>query len=530
MLIASPGLFVKIPFVYKDGYEYLDPSSEINIYLNRGFNSTGARILGPYIYSVEKATAASPTLIQYFSETDYVERISEGSYELNIKVPLNLFDGVYTIGINTKVNGVTDLKEINLENKTGYSIYAEPTYGLVDKTVALNPKSKYRQMGQFDTNNLMLIGHTDAMEPYGIQKIVSMQNAIDLLRGDMNSPLLRGVFDAYSCGARDIYVMSAGYMSEYVSKVSERNIKIFKDSLNETYSFYESYYDRLSQCYKLLEEYEFLDVIVPLEISIVNTGGVNFVKQLANFCYKIQQNTGEITIGIAGSKNDGVSSSDVTELLATNFDIQSVVDTNGYITKDTGKHVLLVYGEAIFAHKQMQLSYSNSVAAAVAGMLCSNQVNKGLSKQKIPSALSIHGANLNVDQVRALNAKNINTIVRGGRSRKTVGPYDTYLTSDYTQSVSDNFKDSSNIRLAAMVIAEVQAMAKNSIGKFSYAKTTAKVETLLSFLKENDIIRDYKLEAFADKEEKSKIYFSIVLISSRTLREISFNVSTGRGA
>jgi hypothetical protein len=80
-----------------------------------------------------------------------------------------------------------------------------------------------------------------------------------------------------------------------------------------------------------------------------------------------------------------------------------------------------------------------------------------------------------------------------------------------------------------MVIAEVQSISQNAIGKFAYAKLNAKVDALLAFLKSNDVIRDYQLESYADKEIKGKLYFNITLKSSRTLREISFNIATGRG-
>ena len=528
MLVTAPGQTIEIPFVYRDGYDYVDPTTNITIFLKRGYNSAGASILGPYTYNITQALAASPNTIQTYENGTYVERNSEGSYTLYMKIPSNIFDGEYTVAINAMAGGALDAKEIALQTKGTVDVSFD-NYSLTEKTVALNNRSKYRQIGQFDTNTILLIGHTDAIEPYGIQKIHSIQDGINLLRADFNSPLLRGMFDAYSCGARDIYIMSAGYMSEYVETVSERNAAKFKDAVNNTTTFYELYYNRLSECYNMLKEYDFFDIVVPLETSIINTGTVNFVKQLANYCNAVQASCGEITIGIIGSRTDGINVTDTAGLLVKDFEIESTVDFNGYITKDTGKHVVLVYGEMIFNHKQIQRSYAASAAAAVAGMISSTQVNIGLSKKRIPAALSIFGVDLSTDEVKKLNAKGINALTRGGRSRKFGGPYDIYLGSDYTQSISESFKDTSNVRLAAMVIGEVQAISKNAIGKFAYSKLSAKVEALLSFLKTNDIIRDYQLESYADKTVKGKLYFNITLKSSRTLRQISFNIATGKG-
>jgi len=530
MLIVSPEQTIEIPFVYKSGFNYVDPESNITIFLKRGLNSIGATILGPYVYKVNLAISASPSYIQGFDlNTTTVERISVGYYNLKMKIPSKLFDGEYNVEISTVVNSVVDIKQTNITVKQEVSS-SNSDYSFFEKKLLVNSKSNYKLMNQFDTNNILLIGHTDAIEPYGIQKINSIQEGVNILRADLNSPLLRGMFDAYSCGARDIYLMSAGYMNEYVDNVFERNTPIHRDSVNDTFTFYQLYYNNLAFCYNLIEQYDFIDFIVPLEASMINTGTVNFAKQLANCCQKIQQNTGEITIGILGSKNKGMNTSDVTQLLTKNFEIESSINLDGYITKDCGKHLILVYGEAVFAHKQLQTSYSSSLAAAMAGMLASSQVNFGISNQKISAALSGYGVDLTTAQIKSLNEKGINCSTRGSRSRRFAGPYDLYLSGDFTQSISQNFKDSSNVRLAAMVISEIQSISKNAIGKFGHSKIANKVEALLKFLKNNDIIKNYSLDSYADKIEKGKLYFEVTLLSSRTLKEISFNVASGRGA
>jgi len=536
MLVAKASQEVTIPFVYKSGYDFVDPSANISVFLRRGFSSGGAVIVGPQIFYIDLALASTPEYKQVFQNGSSITRVSEGSYILVEILPANIFPGQYTIAITTTLNGVFDIKEIPLTIQKGATRPEDwsstpnyDNYSMVDKSVSLSERSKYRQIGQFETNNILLIGHTDAIEPYGIQKIRSIQEAVDILRADYNSPLLKGVFDAYSCGARDIYIMSCGYMSEYVENVLERNVKIFQDITNETFSFYEAYYHRLAECYTLIEQYEFIDIIVPLETSMINTGTVNFVNQLSFACNSIQENTGEITIGIIGSRNQGMSSEDISTLLSKDFQIPNSIDFNGYITKDYGKHILLVYGEVVFNHKQMERSYTSSVAAAVAGMLSSTQVNMGLSKKRIPSALSIYGNDPNSSEVRSLSEKGINCITRGGRSRRFGGQYDIYLSGDLTKSISENFKDSSNVRLAAMLIGEVQAIGNNAIGKFNYQKASGTVDSLLKYLKQLDIVRDYQLEIYGDKQEKGKMYYNITVQSSRTLREISFNVATGKG-
>jgi hypothetical protein len=527
MLIVKPGTEIEIPLIYKDGYTYVDPDENIIVFLKRGFSIPGAVILGPAKYSVEELSG-EVTIQRLVNSSMTMKKESTGSYTLKIIVPENLFDGVYTVEVNAYVNNLLVSKEINLQSKKGYTSYDE-SFDTGVKRIDVGSRSSYNSIGNSATMVTLLIGHTDAIEPYGIVKLNSMQEAVNTLRADINSPLLRGVFDAYSCGAKDIYIMSCGYMNEYVDDVNERNVKIFEDdsSTPNTYSFYDLYYNRLTECYKLLRDYEFLNIIVPLETSIINTGTNNFVKQLSTHCEKMQIETGEVIMGVIGSRNNGMTIDDVDELYEKDFNIESNVDENGFITSDPGKYVVLVYGEAVFSHKQFQRSYVSSMAAPMAGMLASTRLDRGLSKSRIPGAVSVHGVDLNNAQAKKLQEKGINTIVRGQRSRRAA-LYDVLLTSDFTQSISESYKDSVNVRLVSVIISEIQSLGNVAIGKFGYDKIIRYVEEYMSSLQQSRLIINYKVDSYADKFEKGVLYFNINMTSARTLRSISFNVATGK--
>lgn len=529
MLVLFPGESAEVPFFYKLGFEYVDPDSEIVVYLKRGLGEVGSIVSGPYVFQTQQAVQEEDGYVVQYPDGTSIERVSEGYYYLRLKVSETIFKGQYTIQITTVLEGSPSIREVEIDVKTLIST-SDSDYSMYAKKIVINQKSKYQQTANYETNNVLLIGHTDAIEPYGIQKITSIQEGINLLRADSNSPLLRGMFDAYSCGARDIYLMSAGYMSEYVENVLERNVKKYKDEFNETYSFYEIYFHTLSKCYSIIEEYDYFDYIVPLEVSMIDTNGVNFVRQLGNLCEKIQENTGEVTIGVVGSRTQGMTNSSIQALLNADFDLRPNVDINGFITRDIGKYLVLTYGEIVFSHKQLQISYSSSAAAAMAGMLASTPVTVGIGSQRIFSALSIYGIEPTLGEIKKLNDKKINCVTRGSKSRRFSSSFDVFVSGDYTQSISDSFADSVNVRLSAMIIAEIQTMSRNSIGKFAANKLIAKVESFLDFLKSNDIVRDYKMDALADKVDKGKLYFNISVLSSRTLREVSFNIATGRGA
>lgn len=529
MLVANPGQKITIPFIYKSGYTYIDPDQDIFIFLKRGVGSGGPIIKGPLKFIINNIQSATPSYVQNLDSSTVIERQSAGSYVLSLTLPAKLFEGMYTVLISTTADGIADTKEYNIQCQLTSNQLNE-IFSPNDKSIILNSRSKYEQLNNGTTNNIILIGHTDAVEPYMILKINSIQEAINVLRADFNSPLLRGVFDAYSCGARDIFIMSCGYMNEYVEDPLKRNTKIFagEGATPSALTFYELYQARLIECYALLESYEFIDIIVPLEASIVGTGSVNFVKQLSKHCDKIQQNTGEVQIGIIGSRTNATIEEDINELEQKNFEIESEISSGGLIEKDNGKYIILIYGEGIFNHKQMQRSYSGSAAAAFAGALASTRVDYGLAKKKIPSILSISSGNLNSLQLKRLNDLKINALVGGQRSRRNT-PYDVTISGDLTQSISENYADASNVRLVAMIISELQAMGANAIGKMGYDKLIRNVDAMLTVLKSNDIVRDYSFDAYADRSIRGKIYFNISLVSVRTLRKISFNVATGRG-
>jgi hypothetical protein len=529
MLIAKPKEYVEIQFVYQSGYEYIDPTGDIIVYLKRGIGTPGAVIDGPLVYDISYITAATPTYTQSISSTATIERVSQGSYKLRYMLPESLYKGNYTIQISTVADLSNATKEYYVQCNNPNNIDEEYSYN--DKSISISSRSKYVEINNLSTNSIMLIGHTDALQEFEIYRPTSMQDAINVLRADFDSPLTRGIFDCYAAGGRDIYIMSCGSMSEYVSDVSKRNDKIFADTAAtpNTYSFYEFYGAKLSFCYEILSDYEFIDIIVPLETSFISTNGVNFVKQLADHCQQVQTNTGEVQMGIIGSRSSSARDVDINDINNADFEISSSVTSSGEITKDSGKYIILIYGEAVFNHKQIRRSYTSSMAAAYAGSLSSNRIDYGMAKKRIEPCLSIFGNEINSNQMAILENKKVNTIFSGSRARRGA-LYDVRISGDLTQSISENYSDSSNVRLVAMVIAEVQSMGQNSIGKFANDHLIRSVDGFLQQLKINDIIRDYNFDAYADRLEKGKLYFTISITSVRTLRSISFNVATGRGA
>ena len=184
----------------------------------------------------------------------------------------------------------------------------------------------------------------------------------------------------------------------------------------------------------------------------------------------------------------------------------------------------------VFSHLQLDLTYTNSVAAAVAGMIVKSQLNMGLTRKRIPGALSLYGVDLNSSELNALDSIGINTVYRGTKARRG-GVYEVYLTSDYTLSdLNSVFSKLPQMRLTSYVASQVKAYGYDYIGKFGYDKVVSSVTNMLNSLKNNGSIVDYEFKAEQSKEDRGSIILNINLTSSLGLKKINLSLSAGPAA
>jgi hypothetical protein len=231
---------------------------------------------------------------------------------------------------------------------------------------------------------------------------------------------------------------------------------------------------------------------------------------------------------------------DVNTISSVDFLKNILKDSNGTLPQeididgnnlDIGRYILLYYGEAVFNYPQLSFTYTNSIAAAVAGQLSEWPVYMGLNRKVLKGAYSAFGVPLNAAHVAKLHSSKVNTLVKNNRSRRNI-PFQILLSDDKTLAKDgSSFANVPQVRLAAMVINEIILIAESNIGKFAYDTIQEKVNGMFQILKSTtpSIVRDYRFEIFADKKEKGKIYLEIDLISSHALKRISFNILTGPG-
>ena len=532
MLVLSKGQTAQFKFIFTDtdGTLY-DPVSsatpiDIGIYVLRGEGGAGPIINGPYFYLAQDPEATG----------NRIEKVSNGEYIFHYTVPDNLYEYNYTVlaRTNSSIKDITISSVFQVRSSTNT---LSPATIVSPKSSVINYRPTYQQLDKSNTSTILLIGHADGVQLNYPVKINSIQQAVDLLQADISSPLLRGVLDAYSCGARDIMICASAPMTEYVDSYGGRLISttVFNrdQSTPSSQTFYEKYYERLEQTYQDIMDLDFVDIIVPLETSIMSTGEVDFVTQLATYCSDFHNNTGNVQIGIIGSKTNGLKASDINILeqnpiFTEKFTVYN--SSTGQITSDKGRYIVPIYGEMVFQHPQIKLSYTSSAAAAVAGMISSMPINRALIRNRIPGAMSLFGNDLTQAEYQRLESIGVNTLYRGSKTRRAV-PFEVYITNEYTMAnATSTFTKLSQMRLVSLVVSEIKGIALSHFDIMSFDQIVSETKEFLELLKKNSVINDYSFNVKISETERGVFIFEVELLSALGLKRVDFSLAAGPGA
>lgn len=532
MLILSKGQSAEFKFVFTDyqGNIY-DPGElatpvDVVVYVLRGDSGNGPLIDGPF-----------SLLNKDPQETgNRIERVSSGEYTFYYTVPQNLFEYNYTVIARTITDTQTISVAANFQVKSPIASLS-PTTVVSPKSAVVNYVPSYSQLNRKNTSTILLLGHANGLKLNYPVTINSIQHGIDLLNADMSSPLLRGMLDAYSCGARDIMICAVAPMIEYVDRYDNRLTSTSLFSINESTpsseTFYERYYSRLEEAYSTVIDLDFVDIIVPLETSIMNTGGVDFITQLANYCSDFHNNSGYVQMGVIGSRTNGIKSSDISILQADPIFTNKLTTINpitNQISSDKGRYIVPIYGELVFQHPQLKTSYISTGAAAFAGMMSTQSLNRSIIRKRIPGAMSVYGNDLTYVQFEQLEQLGINTIYRGMKTRRAV-PFETYMTNEYTLANSNSvFSKTSQMRLVSSVVSEIKGIALSNFDIINYDRIISDTKMFLMELKNNNIIVDFSLGINTDEVSIGRLIFDIELISALGLKKVNFNLAAGPGA
>lgn len=531
MLILNRGQTAQFKFIFVSEGNIYDPtanSTPNDIYFSviRGINGSGPVIDGPFSYLNQEESPSGPI---------YVEKTNGYEFTLNYVIPLNLMEGTYSVVAQTS-NTIGNLSISSQFQIKSSEVALSPVIVSSNKSAVVNYRASYEDLNQGNTNTLLLLGHADGIELNSPIRVRSVQSAIDLLRADINSPLLRGVFDAYAAGARDILICAVAPMSEYFAKTSTRNTSTTVFDLAAatpaSYTFYEKYYERLTETYSVLQNLEFIDYIVPLETSIVSTDGVDFVTQLGNYLGDFHNTTGYVQLGVIGSRSNGVSSDDINELENNSIFTNKLTQFNydNTIASDNGRFIIPIYGEGVYQHQQLKNSYTASVAASFAGLLSSRPLNMAMIRTRIPGITSVFGNDLTQNEYNRLEQMGVNSIYRGKKTRRAI-PFEVYATNEYTMAhPNSTLSKAAQMRLIARVVSEVRGFSYNAIGRFGYDKVVDDVRSFLAGLASAKIVLDYSFKVEVSPTQVGSLIFYIELISALGIKKLGFAISTGPGA
>lgn len=530
MLILSKGQTAQFKFLFIDIdgtiYDPIDSAtpSDVIVYVLRGESAGGPLISGPYSYFNQDPEETG----------NRIERLSSGEYIFHYTVPEGLYEYKYSVVARTVNNVQTISVAAPFQVKASTSTLS-PTSIVTPKSTVINYNPTYQQLNKNNTSTVLLIGHADGIQLNYPVKVNSIQHAINLLNGDINSPLLRGVLDAYSCGARDIMICASAPMIEYVEKYENRllstNLFTINDATPSSLNFYERYYDRLQETYDSILSLDFIDIIVPLETSIINTGDVDFTTQLASYCALFHNITNNVQMGIIGSRSNGIKSTDIDILEANEiFTNKYTTYLYGNVSSDMGRYVVPIYGELVFQHPQIKLSYTSTAAAAFAGMLASTPLNKSIIRTRIPGAMSLYGSDLTFAEYERLEKIGINTLYRGKKTRRAV-PYETYITNEYTMAnPKSTLLKAAQMRLVAVVVSEIKGICLSNFDIINYDRIISETKLFLLNLKKSNVIIDFSLDVDTSEMNTGKIIFEVELLSALGLKRVNFSLAAGPGA
>ena len=200
----------------------------------------------------------------------------------------------------------------------------------------------------------------------------------------------------------------------------------------------------------------------------------------------------------------------------------------GQISSDKGRYVVPIYGEMVFQHPQIKLSYVSNAAAAVAGMISAAPVSRALVRARIPGAMSLFGNDLTQAEYLRLENLGINTLYRGKKTRRAV-PFEVYLTNEHTMAGEGSaFTKLAQMRLVSLVVSEIKAVSHFDIMAFD--QIVSETKEFLDSLKTSLAINDYSFNVQISETQRGVFIFEIALLSALGLKRVDFSLAAGPGA
>ncbi len=385
------------------------------------------------------------------------------------------------------------------------SIYSAPSL-----SGTMSVSASYNVMSTGLTNRVFIIGHADGLNLNDPYQVLDVADACIALNLDSTSPLVRTLLEVYYGGGRDIWLVAAAPMSEYVADPSQRD---------ETY--YQTYADRLVDTYAVLEYWDLAQIIVLAEAPFYDAHGVDFVTPLADHCQAAFETTGQMRIALVGTR---------VGIALTSVDVNNMVNDPRIGTWDNpGKFVSVMVGEGIYSFAEMPVGYSASVIGTVAAILASLDLRISLIYTPLPNMISSLGSIIQSDMVALSNAQlnPVSQTTKGVRGQ----PFQVVVMTDNTLAPSgSDYWSLGETRLVLQLFSQLTTLGKRYMGTIGYTQFQQDCNTFMDAIVANNYIRSYTLNITRDPNSSTAIFVDITLVPYTSLRQISFTTTIGPGA
>lgn len=478
----------------EDGVFY-DPDS-LTLYITRFVNDI---LYGPVSY-----------------ETGEVTRITTGLYSFSFITSGYTLPAVYTLK-SVAVTGETTRYDYDyfelIEPLPAKSALLDPPrlYGRIRETY------NYGTMGAGLTDHICLVGHSDGININDPIHVTNMKEVVRMLNGDSASPLLRALLEAYNSGARDITLVAAAPMSEYLPNIADRDTP-FDEWGDKT--FYEKYYDRLTDTYETLSGFDNYDLIVPVEAVFADCGDTDFLSQLADYCVNTFTETANPVIGLLGTRSNSTTDDFIETLLA-----DTRLESDDWLTK--GKFVSVIAGEGAIANPQMTSAYNASLAVTAAATLATQDYGLGLTYRRLKEVTTLVGRDLTDEEAKLLAQKRINPAIRT-KSGKRGSTNNVVIATDNTASPEgSDYWSIATIRLVSQLIKDIKRMSNIRIGKLGISQLRSDIDTYLKGMVQSKYIQAYQFELYRSDTVYGKAVIEVSITPYLQVREVTFQTLVG---
>lgn len=449
----------------------------------------------------------------WFYTDGKVTRSSTGRYHYTFSAPEWLTPGYFTGKWTTEIEGDDHFEYENFQVVDhpvvpGEMLDAPRRYGIIRESYL------YTDFGYGSTDRLFLIGHAAGLNINDPYQVVNMQEAINLIGAEFDAPLFLALMEAYNSGARDIWLVAAAPLTEYIPPTEDRFAPHPEwGGLN----FYERYHERLDTTYTLLESIDLPELLVPLEAPFYDAGDVDFLTQLVDHCEAAFEKTGAPRMGMIGTRMD--LSAEAVEVMVSDPRLTDL--------GPGGKFVMVVIGEGTNILPQGLTGYRCSGVVSAAAALANKRVDQGLTYQYLPYMSSLAGRNLTQDEINSLCRARLNPIIRSQRGKRGA-PFQCLVATDNTLSQEgSDFWSISTMRLVTKVMQDIRALGKSAIGTVAFPKFQFDVKRYFTVMVQQDLIKNYELNIERDPVDPTKIYVDVKLDAHLCLREVYFTVEVG---